>query len=43
MPCDSVVLRVDLSCDRYNMVQDESLGFEFLLPDEIYMYRGAVM
>ena len=42
MPCDSVVLRFDLSRDRFDMMQDELLGVRSLLPDEINMYNDAV-
>ena len=42
MPCDSVVLRVDLSRDRFDMMQNELLGVRSLLPDEIRLYRDAI-
>ena len=42
MPCDSVVLRVDLSRDRFDMMQDELLGVRSLLPDEIRLCRDGI-
>ena len=42
MPCDSVVLRFELSRDRFDLMQDELLEVRSLLPDEICMYRDAV-
>ena len=42
MPCDSVLLRADLSRDRFDMMQDELLGVRYLLLDEIRMYCDAV-